>query len=931
MIVDGINLIDGVISNATVESGTTLPVTNLVIGRLFFLTQLDGASSPGLYIYNGTQWESSGETGDIESVIASTGLLGGGNSGDVTLEVDTSFVATKTITDGLEANKLNKAGDTMTGNLNMGTNVIGSLGNPVDPADATNKQYVDNLVSSIDFTPYVEKTGSSLTGDLVFGASNGIRFGDLALNTEIRDNVVEGTPSLQINADNTPVADVFSSGISLRAGRTLTLAQDPTLNLQAATKQYVDSEIAAIDYSAFLQKSGGTMTGSLILDADPSLNLEAATKQYVDSQISTLGGSLDGDKVNKSGDTMTGFLTLHANPTLAFHASTKEYVDDSISNIDYSPYLQVAGGTITGNLVVQGSAVFESATMNLGEGLKFTESADYFGTAADARIIELVDTNGTTGAVDGGLVIRGYAAGDDTSRELLVIRSTNAGGDPIGDTFTWRGNEIWHAGNDGSGSGLDADTVDGIQGSDIVRKSVASTMTAPLTLNGNPTANLHAATKQYVDTASSNLNASKVDLAGDTMTGFLTLHADPVSTMHAVTKQYVDNIATGLDFKQSCRALASSNITLSGVQTIDGVSLVAGNRVLVVGQTNATQNGIYVVASGAWARSEDADGTPANEVSPGMFTFVEEGTTWANSSWVLATNGTINLGTTPLSFTRFSGTGQIEAGNGLLKTGNTLSIGPGSGIQVDVDGVSLFGSDPRNANHDNISMVAGNGLTGGGAINSTRTFNVGAGTGITVGTDTVGLDTANTRNVDHSSVSILGGTGLTGGGDLTANRTITLDTADTRNVDHSAVSVTAGAGLTGGGTIAATRTINVGAGTGITVGADSVGLNLTYTDGRYVQHPTNVITATSMTAVPNQNVFVDTRSGQVTVNLPSSPVIGDQVTIIDVYGNFGVNKCVVGRNGQVIMSLPENMDITTSNASVTLIYSQGSTGWRIKY
>jgi hypothetical protein len=138
------------------------------------------------------------------------------------------------------------------------------------------------------------------------------------------------------------------------------------------------------------------------------------------------------------------------------------------------------------------------------------------------------------------------------------------------------------------------------------------------------------------------------------------------------TEDYVDGARQGLDVKNSVLVATTGNITLSGTQTIDGVGVVAGNRVLVKNQETGSQNGIYVVAAGAWTRAADADNN--DKVTPGMFTFVEEGTVNEDSGWVLTTNGTIVLGTTALTFTQFSGAGQITAGFALTKTGNTIAV-----------------------------------------------------------------------------------------------------------------------------------------------------------------------------------------------------------------------------------------------------------------
>lgn len=165
---------------------------------------------------------------------------------------------------------------------------------------------------------------------------------------------------------------------------------------------------------------------------------------------------------------------------------------------------------------------------------------------------------------------------------------------------------------------------------------------------------------------------------------------NPVSAQDAATKSYVDALSSGFAVKAPVRAssLSGGNLTLSGTQTVDGVALIVGDRILVAGQTAGQDNGIYVVAAGAWARSSDAD--TSAEVKAGMLVLVEEGTTWADNSILLTTNNPIVLGTTPLVFTKFSGLGQISAGNGLTQSGNILTVGPTAGrISVAADAVDI--------------------------------------------------------------------------------------------------------------------------------------------------------------------------------------------------------------------------------------------------
>ena len=153
--------------------------------------------------------------------------------------------------------------------------------------------------------------------------------------------------------------------------------------------------------------------------------------------------------------------------------------------------------------------------------------------------------------------------------------------------------------------------------------------------------------------------------------------ATPTSSTDAANKAYVDSVSQGLDVKQSVRVSTTANIDLSTAleasDVIDGVTLVAGNRVLVKHQSSGADNGIYVVqSSGAAVRADDAN--VSSEVTAGFFTFVEEGTLYGNTGWVLTTDNPITLGSTALTFTQFSGTGTFTAGSGLTLNGTEFSV-----------------------------------------------------------------------------------------------------------------------------------------------------------------------------------------------------------------------------------------------------------------
>jgi len=164
--------------------------------------------------------------------------------------------------------------------------------------------------------------------------------------------------------------------------------------------------------------------------------------------------------------------------------------------------------------------------------------------------------------------------------------------------------------------------------------------------------------------------------------------AEPIDSQDAATKNYVDMAVQGLDPKQSVRVATTGNITLSGLQTIDGVMIADGDRVLVKDQLTLAQNGVYVVSSSSWTRAEDVN-TWEELVS--AFLFVEEGSQNADNGYLCTVNAGGTLGSDPVVFVQFSGAGQIQAGHGLTKTGNTLDVLVGNGIGIESDTVQLSG------------------------------------------------------------------------------------------------------------------------------------------------------------------------------------------------------------------------------------------------
>ena len=193
-------------------------------------------------------------------------------------------------------------------------------------------------------------------------------------------------------------------------------------------------------------------------------------------------------------------------------------------------------------------------------------------------------------------------------------------------------------------------------------------------------------------------------------------------------KAYVDSVANGLDVKASVRVATTANLgatysnsapstlTNSGAQAalaIDGVTLVANDRVLVKNQTAGAQNGFYKVTtvgngSSNWVLTRTPDADAASELTAGAFTFAEEGTANGDNGYVLSTNGAITLGTTAITFEQFSGAGQITAGNGLTKSGNTIdAVGTANRISVAADTIDISTSYVGQTSITTLGTIAG--------------------------------------------------------------------------------------------------------------------------------------------------------------------------------------------------------------------------------
>jgi short-subunit dehydrogenase len=553
------------------------------------------------------------------------------------------------------ASKMNRAGDTMTGLLTLS-------GDPTANLHAATKQYVDAADSALD----------------------------ARLDTaEATIAVLDTDPTTKTYVDAQDALKVAKAGDTMTG--LLTLSGDPTAALHAATKQYVDAADAALDTrldtaeatiavldtdpttktyvdnqdALKVAKAGDTMTGALILVADPTAAMQAATKQYVDAADTALDGRLDTAeatiavldtdpttktyvdaqdalKVAKAGDTMTGALTLFGAPTANLHATTKTYVDTADAGLNAR--LTTAEGTIATlntdpttktyvdaqdalRVAISGSTMTGHLTLSADPTAALHAATKQYVDTADAALDTRLDTAEATIAVlDTDPVTKTYVDTQDATKVAL------AGGTMTG-LLTLSGNpttslqaatkQYVDSGDSALNTRVvalestvailntDAVTLTYVDEQDALKVNKAGdTMTGALVLFGAPTLGNHAATKTYVDTADSALDARldvaedtlaglssdpttkayvdsqdalKVAKAGDTMTGFLTLSADPTAALHAATKQYTDTTVSTHASNEALHLTTGQNTFLDAVT----VSATEVNR--LAGVTSGVQ------------------------------------------------------------------------------------------------------------------------------------------------------------------------------------------------------------------------------------------------------------------------------------------------------------------------------------------------------
>jgi hypothetical protein len=471
-----------------------------------------------------------------------------------------------------------------------------------------------------------------------------------------------------------------------------------------------DNAVIAIGgkvYVDMLDHTAGILTASsgIIVDSNSKIN-------------KLLTGNIRINNTTNHIDTSSGDLTLNPASNLVLTTGT---VDISAQATEF----KLLDNSATAFTISEGSNNYITLdTTNSAEKVKFSKQVEFSGAytlpTSDGSTGQALITDGSGAVAFTTISTELDIAGDSGTDTVSLISDTLTftGGEGIDTAIT--NNVVTISGELATSSNKGVASFDS---TDFTVSSGAVTVNAitlgSTALNPGATTTTLAGLQQLdVDNVRVDTNTiSTTDTNGDLVlspngTGTVTVpsgykNRTGFGANSLVSKEYVDAIKQALDVKASVRLATTANLsanynnsggtlTNSGSNAalqLDGVTVVAGNRILVKDQSSGAENGIYVVTtvgdgSTAWVLTRADDANASAEMTGGVFTFVEEGTVGADNGYVFTHNGAPTLGSTALTVSQFSGAGQIVAGDALSKSGNTLNVNDDN-ITVEVNSDAL--------------------------------------------------------------------------------------------------------------------------------------------------------------------------------------------------------------------------------------------------
>ena len=606
-------------------------------------TMVTGNTETGIQV----TYDDADNTLDFALTAAPTITLGGDLSGTATLTNLTDATLTATIgTDAVQMAMVNT--DVITGQTALAANPDGDNDYVLiyDASAASYKKIAAKYLGSNSLAELDNVgTDTATAGHLML--ADGDSWESTAMSGDI---TISSAGVASIGSDKVLAAELGVTAGTATASRALVVDSNKDINLGSG-------DLTATNLTGTLtgDVTGnvvGNVTGDLTGNADTTTALATARTVGMTGDIVWTSGSFDGT------GNVTGTAAIQANTVAAVElgvtagaaTASKALVVDANKDINLG-----TGDVTATNFIGSIQTASQGAITTVGTLTGLTVGGD--ATIADgANDFDIASHDGTNGLKLGGVLVT------TTSAELNVLDGSTAGTAVASKALVVDANKDI---NLGSGD-ITATNVTG-----TLQTATQTNVTSVGTLDG-----LAVSGSQTVTMGSNRI----------------TNVADPSQAQDAATKSYVDAVKTGLDVKDSVRVATTAAGTLAtsfaNGSTVDGVTLVTGDRILLKNQATASDNGIYTVAaSGAPTRATDYDADA--EVSGGSFCFVEEGTTNADSGWVVSTNGDITVGSTSIDYAQFSGAGQITAGSGMTKTGNTLDVVGGNGITANANSMQI--------------------------------------------------------------------------------------------------------------------------------------------------------------------------------------------------------------------------------------------------